>query len=164
MKRFALIGAILSGRLKFSFVMCDHMLLPAAVHIRSFEIDDYRHSRELWERSESMGLNESDAETTAASFLKRNPGFSAVATTQDDEMVGAVLCGQDGGRGFLNHLALPRRIAGKVSEQALSNFVSPGLLFTNGTWRRGPVFGPPFGGLAYLRCGARGYLNAKRHR
>jgi hypothetical protein len=35
---------------------------------------------------------------------------------------------------------------------------------TNGTWRAWSIFDPPFSGLTYLRCGARGYLNAKRHR
>jgi putative acetyltransferase len=38
-------------------------------------------------------------------FLARNPGLSAVATTAR-ELVGAILCGHDGRRGGIHHLAV----------------------------------------------------------
>jgi ribosomal protein S18 acetylase RimI-like enzyme len=42
---------------------------------------------------------------TPASYLERNPGMSFVAR-HGTEPVGAVLCGHDGRRGYLHHLAV----------------------------------------------------------
>lgn len=38
-------------------------------------------------------------------FLKRNPGLSYKITDRD-EIVGTILCGHDGRRGYLHHLAI----------------------------------------------------------
>jgi ribosomal protein S18 acetylase RimI-like enzyme len=62
----------------------------------------------LWRVTEGMGLGESDTPERLAAFLERNPGLSAVATLDDGVLVGAVLCGDDGRRGYLHHLAVAR--------------------------------------------------------
>jgi ribosomal protein S18 acetylase RimI-like enzyme len=59
-----------------------------------------------WLRSEGVGLGESDTKEGVAAFLLRNPGLSAVAESLHGEIVGAVLCGHDGRRGYLHHLAV----------------------------------------------------------
>jgi ribosomal protein S18 acetylase RimI-like enzyme len=41
-------------------------------------------------------------------FLARNPGLSFVAL-DSGELVGAVLCGHDGRRGYVHHLAVAER-------------------------------------------------------
>ena len=56
------------------------MPVTTRVRIRAFLASDYRSARDLWERTDGMGLNESDTEAAIASFLDRNPGFSAIAT------------------------------------------------------------------------------------
>lgn len=62
----------------------------------------------LWRRTEGVGLNESDTRPAIAAYLRRNPRFSFVAE-KDGRIVGAVLCGHDGRRGYLHHLAVARQ-------------------------------------------------------
>jgi putative acetyltransferase len=78
------------------------------VTVREFRRDDYAAAYALWEATEGVGLNESDTAPAIAAFLDRNAGLSAVAVTADGELVGAVLCGHDGRRGYLHHLAVAR--------------------------------------------------------
>jgi putative acetyltransferase len=68
-------------------------------------IADYEAVLRLWEATEGVGLSESDAREAVASFLARNPGLSRVAL-DGARIVGAVLCGHDGRRGYLHHLAV----------------------------------------------------------
>lgn len=67
--------------------------------------DDLAAVIELWSRTEGVGLNESDSPAALGCFLARNPGLSRVAR-DGDKLVAAVLCGHDGRRGFLYHLAV----------------------------------------------------------
>jgi ribosomal protein S18 acetylase RimI-like enzyme len=66
---------------------------------------DYPSVRRLWERSPGVGLNQSDSRTSTTRFLRRNPGLSFVAT-DSTRIVGAVICGTEGRRGHLGHLAV----------------------------------------------------------
>lgn len=75
-------------------------------NIRAMHVADYPQVLALWERSEGVGLSESDTREGVAAFLLRNPGMSAVAASSVGEIVGAVLCGPDGRRGYLHHLAV----------------------------------------------------------
>ncbi len=59
----------------------------------------------LWQNSEGVGLNESDTRPAIGAYLKRNRGLSFVAR-EGNKLVGAVLCGHDGRRGYLHHLAV----------------------------------------------------------
>jgi putative acetyltransferase len=68
-------------------------------------IDAYRQVYDLWDRTGGIGLSDADAEENIAQFLNRNPGNSFVAY-DNDMLVGAVLCGNDGRRGFIHHLAV----------------------------------------------------------
>ena len=73
--------------------------------IRPMAIADYEAVRGLWSSCEGVGLNDADQPDALSAYLERNPGMSFVAQ-QDDAIVGAVLCGHDGRRGYLNHLAV----------------------------------------------------------
>lgn len=66
---------------------------------------DYPAVRALWESCEGVGLNDADRPEALQAYLRRNPGMSFVAR-RADAVVGAVLCGHDGRRGYLNHLAV----------------------------------------------------------
>jgi putative acetyltransferase len=60
----------------------------------------------LWQATEHIGLDpDVDSPEALAAFLHRNAGLSFVARA-DGKLVGAVLCGTDGRRGYLNHLAV----------------------------------------------------------
>ena len=76
--------------------------------LRVFRIEDYNAVVALWRRSEGVGLNESDTRPGIASYLRRNPGHSFVAE-RNGRIIGAVLCGHDGRRGYLHHLAVSKR-------------------------------------------------------
>ena len=76
--------------------------------VRCFRIEDYEAVVALWRRTEGVGLNESDTRRAIAVYLKHNPRLSFVAE-KDGRIIGAVLCGQDGRRGYLHHLAVARR-------------------------------------------------------
>jgi putative acetyltransferase len=70
-------------------------------------IADYEAVLALWKVTEGVGLSESDAREPVASFLARNPALSRV-TLDGTNLVGAVLCGHDGRRGYLHHLAVAK--------------------------------------------------------
>ena len=59
----------------------------------------------IWNDSEGIGLSAADSIEGLEKFLVRNPGFS-FAAVDNDIVVGAVLCGHDGRRGYLHHLAI----------------------------------------------------------
>ncbi len=75
--------------------------------IRSLTMADYEVVLRLWRESEGVGLGESDERGPIKSFLARNPGLSRVAL-DGTGIVGAVLCGHDGRRGYLHHLAVAK--------------------------------------------------------
>lgn len=67
--------------------------------------DDYSQAYALWQRCEGIGLSSADSECAITTFLLRNPGMSFTARL-DGGLVGTALCGTDGRRGFLYHLAV----------------------------------------------------------
>jgi ribosomal protein S18 acetylase RimI-like enzyme len=77
------------------------------IHLRPFTMEDYDGAIALWKAAEGIGLSEADSRENIAHFLSHNPGMSHVAE-EDGNIVGAVLCGTDGRRGFLHHLAVSR--------------------------------------------------------
>jgi putative acetyltransferase len=76
--------------------------------LRPLKITDYDAVYALWLQTEGMGLNDSDGRDAIAAFLDRNEALSAVACDAAGQIVGAVLCGHDGRRGYLHHLAVAR--------------------------------------------------------
>jgi N-acetylglutamate synthase len=90
--------------------------------IRTMVAADYPRAIDLWQRTEGIGLSESDTETAIGAFLARNPGLSALATARSGEVVGFVLCGHDGRRGYLHHLAVALPHRGRGVARALIDF------------------------------------------
>jgi len=75
--------------------------------IEPMSIDDFDEVSRLWQQIEGLGLGQSDSKPNIASYLARNPGLSFVARDAN-RIIGAVLCGHDGRRGCLHHLAVAR--------------------------------------------------------
>ena len=75
------------------------------IEIREFSINDYDAVIELWQRVEGLEIAEGDDRDGVAQFLARNPGLSRVAT-DGSAIVGVVLCGHDGRRAHIYHLAV----------------------------------------------------------
>jgi N-acetylglutamate synthase len=76
--------------------------------IQSMIIDDLPEVIRFWQGMEGIGLNESDSVPALTSYLQRNPGLSFVARKGEQRVLGAVLCGHDGRRGYLHHLAVAK--------------------------------------------------------
>jgi N-acetylglutamate synthase len=73
--------------------------------IATMTIDHHADAVALWRSSPGVGVNECDERPMVEAYLLRNPGMSWVAHA-DGRLVGAVLCGTDGRRGYLHHLAV----------------------------------------------------------
>lgn len=73
--------------------------------IREFLPDDIEKAVDLWRVTPGIGLSSADEPQRIQTYLERNPGLSFTAW-KDAVMVGAVLCGHDGRRGFLHHLVV----------------------------------------------------------
>ena len=86
--------------------------------IREMTIDDYDEAVALWEASEGVGLSEGDDREGVALCLRRNSSLSFVACV-DNALVGAALCGHDGRRGYLYHLAVDKNHRNKGIGHAL---------------------------------------------
>ena len=74
--------------------------------IRSMTINDYDNVYNLWINTPGMGLNSvDDSKEGIGKYLKRNPSTCFVAES-DDNIVGVILSGHDGRRGFIHHTAV----------------------------------------------------------
>lgn len=78
----------------------------SCLQIAEMTVDDYDKVLTLWRSTEGIGLDEeTDSRDGMVAYLVHNPGLSFVAR-QRGRVVGAVLCGHDGRRGYLHHLAV----------------------------------------------------------
>lgn len=102
------------------------------MEIREFTISDYEQVLELWKASEGIGLSSADARERISEYLERNPGMSFVACDGGERVVGAVLCGHDGRRGYLHHMAVApeyrrRGIGAQLTERSLAALRNHGI-------------------------------------
>jgi len=74
----------------------------------------------LWEATEGLILTYSDNPTDLARYFADNPKMSHIAT-DSGRVVGAVLCGHDGRRGYLHHLAVAPKFRGQGVGRSLAN-------------------------------------------
>jgi putative acetyltransferase len=77
------------------------------VAIQEMTIQNYEKILTLWRASEGVGLSDTDSKESLARFLDRNSGLSFCAW-ENDLLVGAILCGHDGRRGYIYHLAVSK--------------------------------------------------------
>lgn len=75
------------------------------LEIAPFQMVFYEAVIALWQRCEGVGLSSADSRESIQFYLARNPGMSFVAL-YDAQIVGAILCGHDGRRGYIHHLAV----------------------------------------------------------
>ena len=75
------------------------------ITVAEFTIDAYEKVYSLWEACEGIGLSSADSRSNIQMYLDRNPGFSLIAFN-GQTVVGTILCGHDGRRGYIHHLAV----------------------------------------------------------
>lgn len=78
---------------------------PPEIQTRELLVSDYPLIAKLWEEADGVEITEGDSPEEIGRYLSRNPGLSRVAL-DGAKVAGAVLCGHDGRRGFIYHLAV----------------------------------------------------------
>ena len=100
--------------------------------IRVMNTEDYDRVYALWMSCKNMGFNNlDDSRQGIEKYLKRNPSTCFVAE-QDDAIVGVILAGHDGRRGFIHHMAVAEHcrrqgIAADLLDQALAALKEEGI-------------------------------------
>jgi ribosomal protein S18 acetylase RimI-like enzyme len=91
--------------------------MSGGVTTREFVLADYEAAIALWSGEEGIEICEGDSREEMGEYLERNRGLSRVAEV-DGEIAGVALCGHDGRRGWIYHLAVApghrRRKVGKL--------------------------------------------------
>ncbi|MDN3659831.1 GNAT family N-acetyltransferase [Vibrio agarivorans] len=76
------------------------------------DISDYPQVIQLWQGTDAMLLREADSLANIDKYLSHNSGLSFVAETSQ-EIIGAILVGTDGRRGYVQHLAVKESMRGE---------------------------------------------------
>ena len=100
--------------------------------IRTMHLDDYPAVMALMHQTPGVMVRAADSFDATARYLARNPDLSFVAHV-DGQMVGCIMSGHDGRRGYLQHLlVLPahRRqgIADALVEHCLAGLAALGIV------------------------------------
>jgi ribosomal protein S18 acetylase RimI-like enzyme len=102
-----------------------------AVKIRIMNSSDYPGALDLWKSLPGLGLSSADEQSAINSFLIKNPDSSFVAL-EGSKIIGTVLGGSDGRRGYLYHLAIHKDyqrigLGRQLSEKSLAALKFLGL-------------------------------------
>lgn len=105
------------------------------IEIRPMIVDDYDEIFAMWQITTKRALSDADSRENIAFYLERNPGMSQVAVCEG-KIVGTVLCGHDGRRGFIHHMAVSEdyrrhNIASSMAKAALSALEKSGISKTH---------------------------------
>ena len=71
--------------------------------IRTMQLTDYDAVMALMRQTPGVSLRDADSREATQRYLDRNPGLSFVAQV-DGAIVGCIMSGHDGRRGYLQHL------------------------------------------------------------
>lgn len=97
------------------------------MEIRLMTTDDYDAVYSLWMSCKGMGLNDlDDSREGIACFLQRNPDTCFVAVC-DGVVVGVIIAGNDGRRGYIYHTAVREEHRGRGIASALTDAALDGL-------------------------------------
>lgn len=81
--------------------------------IRIMNISDYEKVYDLWLHTPGMGLNKTDdSREGIEKYLLRNPNTCFVAE-EDGEIIGVIMSGHDGRRGFIHHTTVKAQYRGQ---------------------------------------------------
>ncbi len=104
----------------------------ASVTLRAMAPADYDQVWGLWMSCKNMGFNTTDdSREGVEKLLRRNPGTSFVALS-GDRVIGVILAGQDGRRGYIYHACTAeawrgRGIASRLVQRALDALKQAGI-------------------------------------
>ena len=94
-------------------------------------IADYEEIFEMWQTTTKRALSKADEKSQIKRYLERNKGLSQVAVV-DGKIVGTVLAGHDGRRGFIHHMAVMpeyrrHHIGQKLAQTAIEKIKAEGI-------------------------------------
>lgn len=72
---------------------------------RKLLLSDHNALVQLWRGCDGISLRDADLPRGMEKYLQRNPGLSFVAE-RDASIVGSLMAGHDGRRGYIQHLAV----------------------------------------------------------
>ncbi|MDR2101447.1 MAG: GNAT family N-acetyltransferase [Treponema sp.] len=76
--------------------------------IRVMAVEDYAEVYALWKTTEGIGMRSlDDSEEGIRRFLERNP-HTCFAALEEGKIIGVILSGHDGRRGFIYHTAVEK--------------------------------------------------------
>ena len=95
------------------------------------KIEDYDEIFAMWQITSKRALSSADSRESIERYLKRNPEMSQVAL-DNGKIVGTVLAGHDGRRGFIHHMAvLPefrrKHIGNALATEAVNKITADGI-------------------------------------
>lgn len=95
------------------------------------QAEDHPKLMELWNAADGVILRNSDTPENLAHFLARNPDTSFVAM-MDGMIVGSIMAGQDGWRGYLYHVAVHpekrrQRLGARLVQEAVAALHGQGI-------------------------------------
>lgn len=83
-------------------------------------IEDYNQIISLWEKTEVLGKSSADEKENLIFFLQRNPELNYVYKI-NNIIVGTILCGHDGRRGYIYHLTVDKNFRNQGIANLLIN-------------------------------------------
>lgn len=86
----------------------EHGQRDTNISIREMQIEDYNEIYAIWENTPGIGLSDADTHENIYRFLLRNKGLSYVCRYKD-RIIGTILCGHDGRRGYIYHVAVAEK-------------------------------------------------------
>jgi ribosomal protein S18 acetylase RimI-like enzyme len=90
-----------------------------SISISEMTIEHYPAIVEIWRRDAGIGLGPGDEKAGMQRYLQRNPGMSFIAKSAA-KIVGTILAGHDGRRGYIYHFFVVPEFRGKkVGNQLL---------------------------------------------
>lgn len=121
----------------------------SALTIRPMQTDDCAPVAELWHNTPGMGMSAvDDNEQAVSAFLAFNPDLNFVAE-QDKQLLGVIMCGYDGRRATIYHMAVAQNQQGKGIGSALLHKLEQQLRSKNITRGRLLVFADNQSGNAF---------------
>lgn len=93
------------------------------MEIRLMSIGDYDNAYKLWKNAYGMGSRSlDDSFEVIEKLLKRNTTTNFIAQVEN-KLVGVILCGHDGRRGYIYHTAVKNDYCGRGIGRALVDAV-----------------------------------------
>ena len=100
--------------------------------ITPLTLDHYDEVIALWRDTPGICIRAEDSREATARYLARNPGLSFIALDDNRRVIGSALCGHDGRRGYLQHVAVApafrnRGIAQQLVARCLAALAAEGI-------------------------------------